>query len=122
MFDFFESDTFTIGLEIAFLLFMGYDLRRYMLTRRREYMFNIVLTVGFFIYAAIPFYNKYYTWSDTERMALLTLCAKEKGPDVCECLTDTLTKEYAFSAYEKAFETPELEAFTEETTKECRED
>ena len=122
MFDFFDSDLFTIGLEIAFLLFIGYDFRKYLLTRKREYALNIVLAVGFFIWAAIPFYNKYMTWSDAERSALTTLCAKEHDKTLCECLTDTVTKEYAFSAYEAAFETPELRAFTEASKKECQEE
>lgn len=120
MFDFFDSDAFTIGLEIVFLLFIGYDFRKYLLTRKREYLMNIALAVGFFIWTAIPFYNKYYTWSDTERSALTTLCAKEHDKTLCECLTDTVTKEYAFSAYETAFETPEMKAFQETAIKECR--
>lgn len=122
MFDFFESDAFTIGLEIAFLGFIGYDARKYFLTRRREYIVNIALAVGFFIWAAIPFYNKYYTWSDADKLALQMICEKEKTEAVCECLTDAVTKEYAFSAYEAAFETPELQAFTQEAKKECREE
>ncbi len=119
MFDFFQSDTFTIILEIAFLIFIGYDLRKYMLTKRREFLVNIALAVGFFIWAAIPFYNKYYTWNSAERSALTTLCAQEYDKTLCECLTDTLTKEYTFGAYEAAFETPELKAFTERARGEC---
>lgn len=119
MFDFFESDTFTIGLEVAFLVFIGYDARKYFLTRRREYLLNILLAVGFFIWAAIPFYNKYYTWSDAERNALTTLCAKLHDKAQCECLTDTVTKGYSFKAYESAFETAELTTFTAAAIKEC---
>jgi len=121
LFDFFDSDAFNIGLEIAFLAFIGYDARKYFLTKRREYAINIVLAIGFFIWAAIPFYNKYYTWSEAERNALQAICEKEESREVCECLTDTLTKEYSFSAYEEAYESPEQKAFTQEAKKECLE-
>jgi len=120
VFDFFESDTFTIGLEIAFLAFIGYDARKFFLTRRREYIVNIILALGFFIWAAVPFYNKYITWSDADRQALQTICEKENNASLCGCLTDTLTKEYSFSSYESAFETEALKHFTEEAKEECQ--
>ena len=119
MFDFFDSDAFTIGLEIAFLIFIGYDARKYFLTKRREYLVNIVLAVGFFIWAAIPFYNKYYSWNDAAREALYTICEKENNASLCDCLTDTLTKEYSLNAYEAAFETEALRTFTQEAKTEC---
>lgn len=48
MFAFYESDWFTITLEILFMLFIVYDTRRYLQTRKREYLLNIVLAVAFF--------------------------------------------------------------------------
>ena len=61
MFDFYESDWFTITLEVVFLIFIVYDIKRYFETKKREYLLNITLTLGFFIWAFIPFYNKYFT-------------------------------------------------------------
>ena len=122
MFDFFESDAFTIGLEIAFLVFIAYDAKKYYLTKRREYLLNIVLALGFFIWAAIPFYNKYFTWNDAARAAVQTICEKENNASICDCLGDTLVKEYSLNAYEAAFETASLKAFEKETLESCRED
>lgn len=122
MFEFFESDVFTIGLEIALLLFVAYDLKKYLATKKREYMVNIVLALGFFIYTAIPFYNKYVTWSEADRIALQTVCEKEHTKAVCKCLSDATEKKYSFAAYEKAFESEELKTFTDETLQECTED
>lgn len=122
MFDFFQSDAFTIGLEIAFLVFIFYDLRKYLATKKREYMVNIVLAVGFFIYTAIPFYKKYATWSDADRLVLQAVCEKENEAKLCDCLSDAIEKEYTFEAYDKAFETEELKIFVDETLTECKED
>jgi len=121
MFEFFESDIFTIGLEVAFLAFIGYDLKKYLATKKREYLLNITLALGFFVYAAIPFYNKYVTWNDADKMALQTLCEKDHDTKLCECLSDVIEKEYSFASYETVFESKELKSFTDETLKECRE-
>ncbi|NOQ31228.1 MAG: hypothetical protein GQ570_08910 [Helicobacteraceae bacterium] len=121
MFSFFSSDEFIIALEVVFLLFIAYDAKRYFETRKREYIFNIVLTFGFFIYAAIPFYNKYYTWSDKAQQKLLSECLIENNTSVCECLDDMIVKEYNFSSYQELNKL-DLTSFVNETKKECLED
>ena len=53
MFDFLDSDWFNISLQIVFLLLMYYDVKKYMQTRKKEYIFNIVTTIGFAIWMLI---------------------------------------------------------------------
>jgi hypothetical protein len=122
MFDFFSSDTFTILLEIAFLVFIIYDLKRYFETKKREYMINVVLAFGFFIYAAIPFYNKYYLWSDEARLAQNTQCSQEEI-NICQCMNDKLFKAYSFEEYETMeLNSDAYKEFLKESQEECKEE
>ncbi len=122
MFAFYESDWFTIVLEILFLLFIAYDTRRYFQTGKREYLINIVLAILFFFWALVPFYNKYYSWQDVDKESLLTQCIKEHNQTYCSCRDDMIFKEYdfeSFMALEKQKDEEYLE-FIEEVDKECR--
>lgn len=119
---FYESDWFTITLEILFLLFIAYDTKRYYQTGKREYLINIVLAVLFFFWALVPFYNKYLTWEESDRIALIAECQKEHNASYCFCLDDKIFKEYDFEGYrglEKGKES-EFALFIDEVDKECK--
>ena len=122
MFAFYESDWFTIVLEILFLLFIAYDTKRYFQTGKREYLINIVLAIVFFFWALVPFYNKYYTWQDVDKESVIEACVQEHNQTYCSCLDDMIFKEYdfeSFMALEKQKDEDYLE-FIEEVDKECR--
>ncbi len=124
MFDFLDSDWFIVGLEIIFLLFIIYDTRLYIRTKKKEYLFNIALALGFAIWTLYPFYTKYYTWQPQEREALIKSCESEHNTSYCECLDDKIFKAYDIKNYralEKAKDEAYLE-FLEESQKECREE
>lgn len=99
MFDFFDSDWFIIGLEIAFLIFIAYDIKKYVETKKNEYIINVVVTFVFFVWAAIPFYNKYIAWDDSSKEVYVKECLKENNETVCSCVTDSVFKEYSLNAY-----------------------
>ena len=44
MFDFLDSDWFIISLEIVCLILIAYDIKKYIETKKKEYITNIVLT------------------------------------------------------------------------------
>ncbi|MGB5965583.1 MAG: hypothetical protein WBF77_04935 [Sulfurimonadaceae bacterium] len=122
MFAFYESDWFTIVLEILFLLFIAYDTKRYFQTGKREYLINIVLAIVFFFWALVPFYNKYYSWQDVDKESVLAACVKEHNQSYCSCLDDKIFKEYDFESFkelEKRKDKDYLE-FVDEVDKECR--
>ena len=122
MFAFYESDWFTITLEILFLLFIIYDTKRYFQTKKREYLFNIVLAVGFFFWALVPFYNKYYTWQDITKADLMHECVAEYNQSHCDCFDDAIFKEYDFETFkilDRKKDADYLE-FIDEADKECR--
>lgn len=122
MFAFYESDWFTIVLEILFLLFIAYDTKRYFQTGKREYLINVVLAIVFFFWALVPFYNKYYTWQDVDKESVVAACVQEHNQTYCSCLDDMIFKEYdfeSFKALEKQKDADYLE-FIEEIDKECR--
>lgn len=123
MFDFLDSDWFIVSLEIVFLLFIVYDTRLYIRTKKREYLFNIALALGFAIWTLYPFYTKYYTWQPQEREELIESCTSEQNASYCECLDDKIFKAYDIKSYralEKDKDEEYLE-FLEESHKECRE-
>ena len=122
MFAFYESDGFTITLELLFLLFVVYDAKRYFETKKREYLINIVLTVVFFFWALVPFYNKYYAWQDNDKASLMNSCLNEYNQSYCTCLDDKIFKEYSFDDFKALDREKDAEymEFFEDVDKECR--
>lgn len=123
MFGFLSSDWFTFVLEIIFLIFIVYDLKKYFETKKREYIVNIALTVVFFVWAIIPFYNSYITWEDINKKELLLTCKEDDNKSVCECIDDKIFKEYSFDEYQKLDKnSSEFREFIIETREECLDD
>lgn len=124
MFDFLDSDWFVIGLEIVFLIFISYDLKKYFETKKREYIFNIVLTLVFFVWTLIPFYNSYMTWDEAKKQELITECKlRENNATLCGCVSDKIFKEYALESYKSLDEnSSDFKEFIKETKEECRDD
>ncbi|HIC44779.1 MAG TPA: hypothetical protein EYO73_11040 [Sulfurimonas sp.] len=100
MFDFMDSDWFIIGLEVVFLSFIAYDGWKFYKTRKKEYIMNIVLAIGFALWVLVPFYTKYYDWSDTEREGLSKTCLSENNASYCTCMNNMIEKEYTHKQYE----------------------
>lgn len=121
MFDFLSSDWFNIGLEIVFLLFIIYDTRLYLQTKKKEYLMNIALTIGFFIWTMIPFYNEYITWKEEDRNRVTQQLVKENNATLGECLSGAVFKEYRYEAY-KEVESKKYETFLKEAKEECLDD
>jgi hypothetical protein len=124
MFDIFDNDYFVIVLEIVFLFFIIHDLKEYYKTGQKQYIFNIILTLGFFIWAAIPFYNKYYGWTDTQKQEFTQMCKKTEKIDVCDCYSDKIFKEYNYDKFNLLYvqKEPKYLEFKKEAITECLED
>jgi len=123
VFDFLDSDWFVISLEIVFLLFIVYDAKKYFETKKKEYITNIVLTFGFFIWALIPFYNSYMTWSEDKKQELISECKKENNETLCQCLDDKIFKEYSFEDFKSLDKNgSDFNEFVKETKEECLDD
>ena len=123
MFDFLDSDWFVISLEIVFLLFIAYDAKKYFETKKKEYITNIVLTLGFFIWAFIPFYNSYMTWSEDKKQELISECKKENNETLCQCLDEKIFKEYSFEDFKSLDKnSSDFNEFIKETKEECLDD
>ncbi len=123
MFDFLDSDWFVISLEIVFLLFIAYDAKKYFETKKKEYITNIVLTLGFFIWALIPFYNSYMTWSEDKKQELISECKKENNETLCQCLDEKIFKEYSFDDFKSLDKnSSDFNEFIKDTKEECLDD
>ena len=100
MFDFLDSDWFNIGLEVVFVLLISYDLKKYFDTRKREYIVNIVLTIGFAVWTLYPYYTSYVGWEESQKKLLLNHCNTSKDTKLCKCIDEALFKEYTYLEYD----------------------
>jgi len=124
LFDFLSSDWFNIALEILFLILISWDVKRYFETKKREYLVNIVLTVGFAIWALYPYYNSYIGWQEAQKKEMLSHCnGDENSTKLCKCLDDATFKAYTYEEY-KALDKQSLEykEFVEDAKEECLDD
>lgn len=123
MFDFLDSDWFVIGLEIVFLILIVYDIKKYIETKKKEYITNIVLTVGFAIWTLMPFYNSYFKWSDVQKQELVLTCQNENNATLCKCLSDKTFKEHGFEEYNALDKnSTNYKEFVKESKEECLDD
>ena len=124
MFDFLESDWFNITLEIVFLILISYDVKKYFETRKREYIVNIVLTIGFAIWALYPYYNSYVGWEEEQKSEMLSHCSgDENSTKLCKCLDDATFKEYTYDEY-KALDknSSDYKEFLDDAKEDCLDD
>ena len=99
MFDFLDSDWFNIGLEIVFVILISYDIKKYIETKKKEYITNIVLTIAFAIWALYPYYNSYIGWDEEQKQVMLSHCSDTNDTKLCKCLDDTTFKTYTHDEY-----------------------
>ena len=123
MFDFLDSDWFNIGLEIVFLILISYDIKKYFETKKREYIVNIVLTIGFAIWVLYPYYKSYYGWNETQKQEIISTCKDANNSELCRCVDETIFKAYVYDEY-KALDknSSEYKEFLKETKEECLDD
>jgi len=99
MFDFLDSDWFIITLEIVFVILIAYDVKKYVKTKKKEYITNIVLTAGFAIWTLYPFYISYFGWEESQKTELLSHCSENNETKLCKCLDEATFKNYTYEEY-----------------------
>ena len=124
MFDFLDSDWFNIGLEIVFVILIVFDVRKYFLTRKREYLINIVLTIGFAVWALYPYYNSYVGWEEGQKKEMISHCkGDENATKLCKCLDDATFKEFTHKEYIALDKnSSEYKDFLKEAKEDCLDD
>ena len=121
MFDFMDEDWFVITLEIIFLVTIIYDARKYINTKKKEYLTNIVLTLGFAIWTLYPMYISYFKWSQSQKQDLLKVCQKEDNATLCRCIDESLFKEYGFDELQ-LLDKKELQEVKKDAKEDCLDD
>ena len=120
MLDFMDSDWFIIGLEIVFVLLIAYDVKKYLETKKRDYIVNIVLTAGFAIWTLYPFYTSYFGWDDAQKQDLLSHCSDTNDTKLCSCIDKSIFKTYEHSEYVTLDKnSTEFKEFLKETKEDC---
>ncbi|MBN2781858.1 MAG: hypothetical protein JXQ66_01300 [Campylobacterales bacterium] len=121
MFDFMDEDWFIITLEVIFLILIAYDVKQYMQTKKKEYITNIVLTIGFAIWTLYPMYNSYFKWSDEQKSQMLKSCDSDANQTICKCIVDSTFKEFGYDEYQ-TLDAKKLEEFKKEAKEDCSDD
>jgi hypothetical protein len=123
VFDFLDSDWFNIGLQVVFIILIFYDVKKYKETKKREYMLNIVLTIGFAIWALYPYYTSYVGWQEEQKNMMISHCRDTNDTKLCKCLDETTFKTYTYEEY-KALDknTSDYKDFLKESKEECLDD
>lgn len=125
MFDFLESDWFNITLEIVFVLLVAYDVKKYMQSRKREYLVNIVLTIGFAIWALYPYYTSYAGWKEEQKVKMISACDSADNNDtkLCKCIDNATFKEFTHDEYVALDKNgTQFREFLQETKEDCLDD
>ena len=122
MFDFLDNDWFIIGLEIVFLIIIIYDVKKYIETKKRDYIVNIVPTLGFAIWTLSPMYTSYFGWEDTQKEKMLLVCNDSNNTELCKCVDNALFKEYTYDDYIEIKDSSEYKEFLKETKEDCLDD
>jgi len=123
MFDFLDSDWFIIGLEIVFVILISYDIKKYMQTKKKEYLTNIVLTLGFAIWTLYPFYNSYFGWQEKQKQEMLVRCDDSNDTKLCNCIDESIFKNYIFDEYNSLDkDSKDYKEFLKDTKEDCLDD
>jgi hypothetical protein len=99
MFDFLDEDWFVITLEIVFIILIIYDVKQYLRTKKREYIVNIILTIGFAIWTLYPMYISYFGWEESQKKEVLSMCQNDDNSSLCQKLDDAIFKNYTYDEY-----------------------
>lgn len=101
MFDFLNEDWFVIVLEVVFLILIIYDINRYIKTKRKDYLVNIFITLGFAIWTLYPMYTSYFGWEDSQKSEIIMQCEESNTNELCKCVSDRQFKQYTYLEYMK---------------------
>jgi hypothetical protein len=120
LFDFLDSDWFTIGLEVVFLILISYDIKKYFETKKKEYITNALLTVAFAVWTLYPFYKSYFGWNEKQKTEMISTCAEDSNRTLCECVDEKIFKEYVYEEYMSVDKNAtEYKEFLKEAKEDC---
>jgi hypothetical protein len=123
VFDFLESDWFNITLQIVFVLLIYYDAKKYLATKDNKYALNVVLTIGFAIWALYPYYNSYVGWDESQKEKMLSNCSDTNDTKLCRCLDEGTFKHYTYEEYTHLDKNAsQYRAFLQDAKEECLDD
>lgn len=118
-----DSDWFIIALEIVFVILIAYDIKKYIETKKKEYITNIVLTLGFAIWTLYPMYKSYFGWDDAQKVEMLSTCSQESNETLCKCMDDKIFKAYVYEEYLHVDKnSSDYKEFLEDAKEECLDD
>lgn len=118
-----DSDWFNIGLQIVFLILISYDIKKYFETKKREYVVNIVLTIGFAIWTLYPYYTSYVGWEESQKKVMLSHCSDKNDTKLCNCLDESTFKEFTHDEYVAIDKnSTEYREFLKDAKEECLDD
>jgi hypothetical protein len=123
MFDFLDEDWFIITLEIVFVILIAYDIKKYIETKKKEYITNIILTFGFAVWTLYPMYNSYFGWDEAQKKEMLKTCNDSNNTELCKCVDDSIFKEFVYDEYKSIDKnSTDYKEFLKDTKEGCLDD
>jgi hypothetical protein len=123
LFDFLDSDWFNISLEIIFVILISYDIKKYFQTKKKEYITNIILTLGFAVWTLYPYYKSYFGWNEKQKLEMITSCEDDSNKTLCKCVDEKIFKEYIYEEYKILDKNgTDFKEFIKEAKEECSDD
>ena len=123
MFDFLDSDWFVITLEIVFITLISFDIKKYIETKKKEYITNIILTLGFAVWTLYPMYNSYFGWQEQQKKEMISVCENDDNQTLCKMIDDSIFKNYTYEEYMALDKnSTEFKEFIKETTEDILDD
>lgn len=106
-----------------FVILIAYDIKKYIETKKKEYITNIILTLGFAIWTLYPIYNSYFGWSEKQKEDMLIVCKDSNNTEVCNCIHDSIFKEFIYDEYKAQDKnSTEFKEFIKDRKEECQDE
>jgi hypothetical protein len=88
--------------------------------KKKEYIVNTVLTIGFAIWVLYPYYKSYYGWNETQKQEMIATCSDANNSELCKCVDEAIFKEYVYDEYKVIDKnSSEHKEFVKETKEGC---
>lgn len=105
------------------MILISYDIKKYIQTKKKEYIVNIVLTVGFAIWVLLPYYTSYVGWEDSQKQEMISTCKDAEDKTFCKCVDESIFKAYTYVEYKAQDKnSTEFKEFIKDTKGECQDE
>lgn len=94
-----------------------------MQTKKKEYIVNVVLTIGFAIWVLYPYYTSYVGWEDSQKQEMISTCDTVEDKKLCKCVDEAIFKGFTYDEYKAQDKnSTQYKEFLKETKEGCQDE